>query len=161
MSKFEVGDKLICKYDLPLSHVCKGGEYTFKGQDEKFTDFINLEEHEGRYSEDCFMLADTREVNELAWKHNRSALVYLMYLEGHKYIMCEVSDEDKDFDWMDSLDIVIITTVIENADGSLSFGDIEGNVHNAAQPIKGNGHVMGYDDYIKLKILGEEYDTHL
>lgn len=101
------------------------------------------------------------DVAKLAWQHNRSALVHLMLLEGHKYIMCEVSDEDNDFDWMDSLDIVIITTVVQKADGSLSFGDIEGHAYNAAQPIKGNGHVMGYDDYIKLKQLGEKYDTHL
>lgn len=78
-----------------------------------------------------------------------------MLLEGHKYIMCEVADEYKDFEWMDSLDIVIITTVVEMADGSLSFGAIEGYIHNAAQPIKGNGHVMSYDDYIKIKQLGE------
>lgn len=155
MSKFKVGDRLICKYDLPLNYVCKGGEYTFKSYDKDLPDFINLEEHEGRYSEDCFLLSDTREVAKLAQKHNRSALVHLMLLEGHKYIMCEVSDEDKDFDWMDNLDIVIITTVVESANGSLSFGDIEGYIHQAAQPIKGNGHVMGYDDYIKLKQLGE------
>lgn len=85
----------------------------------------------------------------------RSALTLHLLQEGHRYIMCEVADDDSDFDWMDSLEIFIITTVVEKADGSLSFGDIEGNVHNAAQPIKGNGHVMSYDDYIKLKQIGE------
>ena len=89
----------------------------------------------------------------LAWQHNRSALVHLMLLGGYKYIMCEVAEEDKDFGWMDSLDIYIITTVVENEDGSVTFGDIEGNVHTAAQPIKGNGNIMSYDDYIKLKQL--------
>lgn len=155
MNLLKKGDKLVCKYDLPLSYVCKGGEYTFKSYDKELTDFINLEEHEGRYSSDCFLLSNREEQTTLAWQHNRSALVHLMLLEGHKYIMCEVADKDKDFEWMDSLDIVIITTVAQKADGSLSFGDIEGYIHQAAQPIKGNGHVMSYDDYIKLKQLGE------
>lgn len=91
------------------------------------------------------------DVPTLSWQHNRSALVHLMLMDGYKYIMCEVADEDKDFEWMDSLDIYIITSVIENEDGSLSFGDIEGNIHKAAQPIKGNGHIMSFGDYIKLK----------
>lgn len=95
------------------------------------------------------------DISTLAWQHNRSALVHLMLLDGYKYIMCEVAEEDKDFEWMDSLDIYIITTVVENQDGSLSFGDIEGNIHKAAQPIKGNGNIMGYDDYLMLKQLRE------
>lgn len=102
------------------------------------------------------MSSHDTDVSTLAWKHNRSALVHLMLMDGYKYVMCEVSDEDKDFKWMDSLDIYIITTVVENEDGSLSFGDIEGNIHKAAQPIKGNGNIMSYDDYIKLKQLGEQ-----
>lgn len=82
-----------------------------------------------------------------------------MYLEGHKHIMCEVADEDRDFDFsegMDSLNIVVITTVVEHEDGRLSFGDVEGNIHNAAQPIKGNGHIMSYGDYLKLEKFREK-----
>lgn len=93
------------------------------------------------------------DVATLAWQHNRSALVHLMLLDGYKYIMCEVAEEDKDFGWMDSLDIYIITTAVENEDGSIAFVDIEGNIHTAAQPIKGNGNIMSFTDYIELKQL--------
>ena len=89
------------------------------------------------------------DVATLAWQHNRSALVHLMLLDGYKYIMCEVADEDKDFGWMDSLDIYIITTAVENEDGSVTFVDIEGNVHTAVQPIKGSGNIMSFSDYIR------------
>ena len=93
------------------------------------------------------------DVATLAWQHNRSALVHLMLLDGYKYIMCEVAEEDKDFGWMDSLDIYIITGVEEDNLGNYYFVDIEGEFHTAAQPIKGNGNIMSYNDYIKLKQL--------
>ena len=93
------------------------------------------------------------DVSTLAWQHNRSALVHLMLLDGYKYIMCEVAEEDKDFGWMDSLDIYIITGVEEDKSGNYYFVDIEGEFHTAAQPIKGNGDIMSYSDYIKLKQL--------
>lgn len=93
------------------------------------------------------------DVSTLAWQHNRSALVHLMLLDGYKYIMCEVAEEDKDFGWMDSLDIYIITGVEEDKSGNYYFVDIKGEFHTAAQPIKGNGNIMSYDDYIKLKHL--------
>lgn len=95
------------------------------------------------------------DVATLAWQHNRSALVHLMLLDGYKYIMCEVAEEDKDFGWMDSLDIYIITGVEKDKLGNYYFVDIDGNVHTAAQPIKGSGNIMGYSDYIKLKQLQE------
>lgn len=95
------------------------------------------------------------DVSTLAWQHNRSALVHLMLLDGYKYIMCEVAEEDKDFGWMYSLDIYIITGVEKDKLGNYYFVDIEGNIHTAAQPIKGNGNIMSYNDYIKLKQLQE------
>lgn len=95
-----------------------------------------------------------KSTEELAWSHERSSLVLLMLLNGFNYIMCEVAAEDRDFEWIDSLDIVIITGYEEDKFGNYYFVDIEGEYHTAAQPIKPNGDIMGYDDYIKLKQLG-------
>ena len=85
----------------------------------------------------------------------RSALTLHILQEGHRYIMCEVADDDRDFDWMDSLEIVIINGYKKGHLGNTIFLDVNGNEHKSAQPIDGNGHVMSYDDYIKLKQIGE------
>lgn len=86
------------------------------------------------------------------WTHRRSALVHVMLLEGCKYIMCEVSDEDRDFEWIDSFDIVIITEAkFFFEEDKLKFLDINGDYHNAAQPVNLDGSIMGYGQYLKMK----------
>lgn len=86
------------------------------------------------------------------WTHTRSALVHVMLLGGCKYIMCEVADEDRDFEWIDSLDIVIIThTTIEDETCSIKFIDIDGEEHAAAQPVNLDGSIMSYGQYLKMK----------
>lgn len=88
--------------------------------------------------------------------HQRSALVHLALLEGFKYLLCEVVDEDRDFEWIDSLDIAIIVDFGIYHEGSrLVFIDIDGNEHNAAQIINNDGTVMGYKTYLELKKLNK------
>lgn len=86
---------------------------------------------------------------DLHWVHERSALVGLMLQEGYSYILCEGSYCDKDFDKFDG-NVVVIVDYTENG-----FEDTNGDLWNAVQPIKPDGSVMTYDDYLKLKQLRE------
>lgn len=72
----------------------------------------------------------------------RSALTLHLLQEGHKYIMCEVADDDSDFDWMDSLEIVIIIGYEKGHLGNTIFLDVNGNEHKSAQPIDSLGCIM-------------------
>lgn len=89
---------------------------------------------------------------ELRRTHERSALVHLMLVDGYRYIMCEVAEDDEDFTYVGSHPIYIITDYTISGE---YFIDIEGNYYTAVQPIKSNGDIMNYDDYIKLKQLQE------
>lgn len=72
----------------------------------------------------------------------RSALTLHLLQEGYRYIMCEVADNDSDFDWMDSLEVVIITGYKRGYLGNTVFLDINGKEHKSAQPIDGMGYVI-------------------
>ena len=72
----------------------------------------------------------------------RSALTLHLLQEGHRYIMCEVADDDSDFDWMDSLEIVIINGYEKGHLGNTIFLDVNGNEHKSAQPIDSLGCVI-------------------
>ena len=72
----------------------------------------------------------------------RSALTLHLLNQDFRYIMCEVADDDSDFDWMDSLDIVIITGYKRGHIGNTIFLDVNGNEHKSAQPIDGMGYVI-------------------
>lgn len=148
MKALKLGDKLLCKYDFPMSYVCKGGKYTFKSYDSVLEGFINLVEHEGKYSMDCFKQIDTNE-HELSWTHEGSALVSVMLQEGFKYIMCEVGEEDKQY-FKDETPRFIVE---KYEDGC--FVDVEGNMWQSVQAINNDGTVMTYDDYLMLKQLKE------
>ena len=77
----------------------------------------------------------------------RSELVKVMLENGFSYIICEVADEDRIFDKFEG-NIVVINGY-ENG----YFTDVEGDDWKAAQPIKPNGHVMSYNDFISLQLL--------
>lgn len=148
MEALKLGDKLLCKYDFPMSYVCKGGKYTFKSYDSVLEGFINLVEHEGRYSMDCFKQIDTNE-HELSWTHEGGALVSVMLQEGFKYIMCEIEEADKQH-FRDETPRFIVE---KHEDGC--FIDVKGNMWQSAQAINNDGTVMTYDDYLMLKQLQE------
>lgn len=80
--------------------------------------------------------------NETSKPLRRSALTLHLLNQDFRYIMCEVADDDRDFDWMDSLDIVIITGYKRGHLGNTIFLDINGNEHTSAQPIDGMGCVI-------------------
>lgn len=150
MEALKLGDKLLCKYDFPMSYVCKGGKYTFKSYDSLLEGFINLVEHEGRYSIDCFKQINTNE-HGLSWTHEGSALVSLMLLDGYKYIMCEIGEEDKQY--LDDNEETPRFIIERYKDGC--FIDVKGNMWQHAQAINNDGTVMTYDDYLMLKQLQE------
>lgn len=72
----------------------------------------------------------------------RSPLTLHLLKQGYRYIMCEVADDDSDFDWIDSLDIVIITGYKRGNLGNTIFLDVNGNEHKSAQPIDGMGCII-------------------
>lgn len=80
--------------------------------------------------------------NETSKTLRRSALTTHLLQEGYRYIMCEVADNDSDFDWMDSLEVVIITGCKNGHLGNTIFLDINGNEHKSAQPIDSLGCVI-------------------
>lgn len=81
-----------------------------------------------------------------------SKLTAYMLLDGCKAIVCEVSDDEKDFNKFDSIDRVVITQIqVIESESRQVFVDYEGYFHNAAQPINLDGTVMSGDDYKKLK----------
>lgn len=102
------------------------------------------------------------DVSTLAWQHNRSALVHLMLLDGYKYIMCEVAEEDRGNNDSNSHKLFIIVETIDLGyeDGRLCFRDIEGYIYSSdIQAINNNGTVMTYDDYLMLKqIKGNNFE---
>lgn len=152
MEALKLGDRLLCKYDFPMSYVCKGGKYTFKSYDSVLEGFINLVEHKGKYSMDCFKQINTNE-HELSWTHEGNALVSVMLLEGFKYIMCEIGEEDKQY-FNDATPRFIIEKDEEGC-----FIDVNGNMWQHAQAINNDGTVMTYDDYLMLKQLKDNrYD---
>lgn len=150
MKALKSGDKLLCKYDFPMSYVCKGGEYTFKSYDSALEGFINLVEHEGKYSMDCFKQINTNE-HELSWTHEGDALVSVMLQEGFKYIMCEIGEDDKSHLTMGQEPPRFIVEKYEDG----CFVDVNGNMWQSAQAINNDGTVMTYDDYLMLKQLQE------
>lgn len=153
MEELKLGDRLLCKYDFPISYVCKGGKYTFKSYDSTLEGFINLVEHEGKYSMDCFKQIDTNK-HELSWTHEGDALVSLMLLEGFKYIMCEIGEKDKLCLPMGQETPRFIVEKYEDG----CFLDVNGNMWQSVQAINNDGTVMTYDDYLMLRQLREMND---
>ena len=151
MKALKSGDKLLCKYDFPMSYVCKGGKYTFKSYDSVLEGFINLVEHEGKYLMDCFKQIDTRNQHELSWTHEGDALVSVMLQEGFKYIMCEIGEKDKLHLTMGQETPRFIVEKYEDG----YFIDVNGNMWQSTQAINNDGTVMTYDDYLMLKQLRE------
>lgn len=88
---------------------------------------------------------------ELHWTHEGDALVSVMLLEGFKYIMCELGEEDKQH--LDDNEEIPRFIVCKDEDGC--FVDVRGNMWQHAQAINNDGSVMTYDDYLKLKQLRE------
>lgn len=86
-----------------------------------------------------------------SWVHERSALVQIMLHDGLTHIMCEGSDEDKDFDKFEGNIVVINSAEERTHPNRIVFIDVNGEEWCAVQPIKPNGHVMNYDGYLKLK----------
>ena len=80
--------------------------------------------------------------NDTSKTLRRSALTLHLLNQDFRYIMCEVADDDSDFDWMDSLDIVIITGYKRVHLGNTIFLDVNGNEHKSSQPIDGMGFVI-------------------
>ena len=80
--------------------------------------------------------------NETSKTLRRSPLTLHLLNQDFRYIICEVADDDSDFDWMDSLDIVIITGYKRGHLGNTIFLDIDGNEHKSAQPIDSLGSVI-------------------
>lgn len=153
MQKLKSGDKLLCKYDFPMSYVCKGGKYTFKSYDSVLEGFINLVEHEGKYSMDCFKQINTNE-HELSWTHEGDALVSVMLQEGFKYIMCEIGEEDKSYLTVGQETPRFIVEKYEDG----YFIDTKGNMWQSVQAINNDGTIMTYDDYLMLRQLREMND---
>lgn len=89
--------------------------------------------------------------SELRWIHEGDALVSLMLLEGLKYIMCEIGEEDKQYLCMGQEPPRFIIEKYEEG----CFVDVNGNMWQHAQAINNNGTVMTYDDYLMLKQLRE------
>lgn len=133
-----------------MSYVCKGGKYTFKSYDSALGGFINLVEHEGKYSIDCFKQIDTCNQHELSWTHEGDALVSVMLQEGFKYIMCEIGEEDKQYFKGETPRFII-----ESQDDGGFFIDTKGNMWQSVQAINNDGTAMCYDDYLMLKQLRE------
>lgn len=93
----------------------------------------------------------TENMSYPSWEHKRSALVHIMLQDGMTYIMCEGSDADKDFDKFEG-NIVVINGVKDRTHPNATvFIDVNGNEWGAAQPIKPDGGVMSYSDYLKLR----------
>ena len=80
--------------------------------------------------------------NETSKTLRRSALTIHLLQEGYRYIMCEVAESDSDFDWMDSLEVVIITGYKKGHLGNTIFLDVNGKEHTSAQPIDSLGCVI-------------------
>ena len=150
MEALKSGDKLLCNSDFPISYACKGGKYTFKSYDSVLVGFINLVEHEGRYSIDSFKKISTSN-DELRWTHEGDALVSVMLQEGFKNIMCEIGEEDKQHLCMGQEYPRFIVEKYEDG----CFVDTNGNMWQHAQAINNDGTVMTYDEYLMLKQLKE------
>lgn len=88
---------------------------------------------------------------ELRWIHEGDALVSVMLLEGFKYIMCEIGEEDKQYLTMGQETPRFI--IVKYEDGC--FVDVNGNIWQHAQAINNDGTVVTYDDYLMLKQLRE------
>ena len=86
-----------------------------------------------------------------SWVHERSALVQIMLQDGLTHIMCEGSDEDKDFDKFEGNIVVINSAEERTHPNRIVFIDVDGNEWGAVQPTKPDGSVMGYGDYLKLR----------
>ena len=91
------------------------------------------------------------DISTLAWQHNRSALVHLMLMDGYKYIMCEIGDEDKQY--LDDNEEPP-RFIVEKDEGGC-FVDVKGNMWQSVQAINNDGTIMTYDDYLMLKQLRE------
>lgn len=88
---------------------------------------------------------------ELRWTHEGDALVSVMLLEGFKYIMCEIGEEDKQYLCMGQETPRFIVEKYEDG----CFIDTKGNMWQSVQAINNDGTVMTYDDYLMLKQLKE------
>lgn len=107
--------------------------------------FKELESTVKPYKKDINM----QDSQELRWTHEGDALVSVMLLEGCKYIMCEIGEEDKQY-FKDKPPRFIIE---KYEDGC--FVDVNGNMWQSVQAINNDGTVMTYDDYLMLKQLKE------
>lgn len=87
---------------------------------------------------------------ELRWTHEGDSLVSVMLLEGFKYIMCEIGEEDKQY-----FKNKTPRFIIESQDDGGFFIDTKGNMWQSVQAINNDGTVMSYDDYLMLKQLKE------
>ena len=103
---------------------------------------VYIQQHKEKFMNDEY---------ELRWIHEGDALVSLMLLEGFKYIMCEIGEEDKQY--LDDNEEPPRFIVEKDEEGC--FVDVNGNMWQHAQAINNDGTVMTYDDYLMLKQLKE------
>lgn len=120
----EMGATMECEYDFD--------DYT------SHYELIDMVE----YLKGYVWVSTPSKTNETSKILRRSDLTIHLLQEGHRYIMCEVADNDSDFDWMDSLEVVIITGCKNGHLGNTIFLDINGNEHLSAQPIDSLGCVI-------------------
>lgn len=118
-------------------------------------EYVSIECDQGR-----IILRESIHINDIRFRFNvdylaeRSVLVEVMLKNGFNFIICEVEDDDKQYFENEEIPRFIINKYDEE---SGLFIDVDGNMWQSAQPIKPNGDLMTYKDYLQVKNLTLAY----
>lgn len=93
---------------------------------------------------------------DLHWTHDGSALVDLILQDGFKYIMCEISEDCKQY--LNEGQEILRFIICDYYDGC--FIDTEGNMWQDAQAILPSGDKMTYKDYLELRYVLNKDKQH-
>lgn len=112
-------------------------------------EYVHIESDQGR-----IILKESIHINDIRFRFNvdhlaeRSFLVEVMLKNGFELILCEIEDDDKQYCKDEKVPRFIVT---KHEDGL--FVDVDGNMWQSAQPIKPNGDLMTYKDYLLFRDL--------
>lgn len=113
-------------------------------------EYVHIESDQGR-----IILRESIHINDIRFRFNvdhlaeRSILVELMLKNGFKLILCEIEDNDKKY--LKDGEEVPRFIIHKHEDGL--FIDVDGNMWQSVQPIKPNGDLMTYKDYLLIRDL--------
>lgn len=112
-------------------------------------EYVHIESDQGR-----IILKESIHINDIRFRFNvdhlaeRSFLVEVMLKNEFELILCEIEDDDKQYCKDEKVPRFIVT---KYEDGL--FIDVDGNMWQSAQPIKPNGDLMTYKDYLLFRDL--------